>query len=134
MITLTVDNDHWCSRDGMWRRFRTLLQILNRDLYGGHYTRMVGHSYFSYLLGFEYTKNDMVHAHFIVDKPINFSLLHKVWNHMSGFAYIKPAPDVHGAVGYVIKYVAKGQDLEIYKPKLFLPQPSFKPLWYSEHL
>jgi hypothetical protein len=134
MLTLTVDNDHWCSREGMEKRVRSLIQILNRELYGNHYVRMVGHSYFSYCCGFEYTKNGVVHAHMIVDSPLHFDLIHRVWNCMSGFAYIKPVTDKKGVSNYLCKYVIKEQDLILWKPKGNLPRPAFCPLWYLEHL
>jgi hypothetical protein len=133
-LTLTVDNDHWCSRDGMEKRWRSLVQILNRDLYGNHYVRMVGHCYFPYVGGFEYTKNNVIHMHVVVGSPVNYPLIHRVWNHMSGFAWLKPVTDNKGVSNYICKYVVKQQDLIFWKPKLLLPSPAFRPLWYLENL
>lgn len=132
-LTLTVANEHSCSRDTLYLRWRSLVQILNRDLYGNHYTRIVGHCYFSYVIGFEYMKSNAVHLHALVDKPINFDLVHRVWNKMSGFAYIKPVYDQQGAAFYLCKYVVKGSDLIPHKPKK-CPLPAFQPSWFADHL
>jgi len=132
-VTLTVSNAHSCSKDGLHRRWRSLVQILNRDLYGNHYTRIVGHCYFSYVIGFEFTKSGAVHLHALVDKPINFELVHRVWNKMSGFAYIEPVYDLPGIAGYMCKYIVKHGDLIFHRP-VKSPLPSFVPLWFSDHL
>jgi len=135
MLTLTVDNDHMCFKDGFLKRVLTLIQIMNRDLYGNHYYRIVKHSYFSHVEGLEYTKNGVNHLHMLVDMPINFELVHRIWNHMSGFALIKPITDNKGAADYVCKYVVKGQDLNFWKQAdKFLPCPKFVPIWYSNGL
>lgn len=132
-VTLTVANEHSCGRDTLYRRWRSLVQILNRDLYGNHYTRIVGHSYFSYVVGFEYMKSNAVHLHALIDKPIHFDLVHRVWNKISGFAFIEPVFDLQGAAFYICKYIVKGEDLIFHKPKKS-PLPSFQPSWFSDHL
>jgi hypothetical protein len=135
MLTLTVSNEHMCFKAGLEKRARSLVQILNRDLYGNHYYRFVHHSYFSYVMGMEYTKNGVNHLHMLVDMPIHFDLVHRVWNHMSGFAYIKPITDNKGAADYVCKYVVKGQELTFWKQAdKVLPRPAFCPMWYLENL
>jgi len=135
MITLTVSNKHPCTRDTFIKRVRTLVQILNRDLYGNHYIRMVGHSYFSHILGIEYMTSDVIHGHFLVDRPLNFQLVHDVWEKISGFAFISPVSDIAGVARYVCKYVVKYQDLElIYKSTSHKSPHSPIPFWYSENL
>ena len=39
-----------------WR----LVRLLNEGSFGRHYTRIVGHAYFSYVLGIEYQRRDVV--------------------------------------------------------------------------
>lgn len=117
------------TRDQSENQFRFLIQVLNRDLYGNHYTRIVGHSYFSYVAGWEHQKRGALHIHALIDKPINFRLIHTVWNKMAGFAWIEPASDVEVAVGYLAKYVSKGGELSVWKPTR-VKEPAFKPLWY----
>jgi len=130
-ITLTVANEKWCSKEGAQKRWRTLLQVLNNDLYGKHYVKIVGHSYFAYAVGYEFTSAGVVHLHALVDRPVNFALIHSVWNAMSGWAYIKPVTDIRGIAEYIVKYVVKRQDLDLWKPKKIKP-PRFIPLWFIE--
>ena len=133
--TLTVSNEHACSRDTFVKRVRTLVQILNRDLYGNHYIRIVGHSYFSHVLGIEYTKNGVIHGHMLVDKPTNFQLAHSVWEKMSGFVFIKAVYDAEKVSRYISKYVSKGEDLElIYKATSHKSPHEPIPFWYANNL
>jgi hypothetical protein len=135
MITLTVDNDHQCERSTILKRWLFLNQVLNRDLYGKHYLRKVGHSYFNYIVGVEYTKIAVVHLHVAVDMPINFQLVHSIWNAISGFAYIKPVTDNVGVADYICKYILKQDDLVFgIRKEKFLKPPAFAPLWYIENL
>jgi hypothetical protein len=135
MLTMTIANEHMCYRDGLGKRWQTFVQILNRDLYGNNYTRRVGHSYFSYVQGVEYQTREVLHLHVLVDQPVNYQLMQKLWNHMSGFIWIKPVPDKRGAVEYISKYVIKGEDLRVYKQPLeVLPRPNFMPFWYHDNL
>lgn len=134
MITLTVSNEKNCSKEVILKRLNFLIQVLNRDLFGNNYVRKVGHCYFSYVVGVEYTKNGVVHLHLLVDMPINFELVHRIWNFVSGFAYIKPVTDKKGVSNYMCKYVAKEQDLIIRIRHEDLPRPKFLPFWYLENL
>ena len=118
------------TRDQAEHQFRYLIQVLNRDLFGKHYTRIVGHCYCSYVVGFESQKRGALHMHVLFDKPINFNLVHVVWNKMAGFAWIKPVDDVEAVSAYVAKYVSKGGDLSLYKP-LQVKEPRFQPFWYT---
>lgn len=117
------------TRDQSENQFRYLLQVLNRDLFGNHYTRIVGHSYFAYVSAWEHQKRGALHLHVLVDRPINFRLVHTVWNKMAGFAWIEPVKDLDTTVSYISKYVSKGGDLSVHKP-LKVKEPAFKPMWY----
>ena len=134
MLTLTVDNDHQCARDTFIKRVRSLVQILNRDLFGSHYIRLVGHSYFSHVLGIEYTQSGVIHGHMLVDRPINFDLTHAVWNKLSGFVFIRQVEDVSGAARYVSKYVVKHEDLVLLYKSTSHRSPAFVPGWYANNL
>jgi len=134
MITLTVSNEHTCSRIVFIKRVRSLVQVLNRDLFGKHFFRICGHSYFSHILGIEFTTLGAIHGHMLVDQPINYELVHRFWNSVSGFAFIKPVDDLSAAARYVTKYVVKHQDLEmIYRSRNF-KRPAFSPSWYTDNL
>ena len=109
--------------------WRYLVQRLNADLFGNHYTRITGHSYFAYAMGIEAQKRGALHAHVLIDRPINLTLLHALWGAMAGFAWVKPVTDQDGAISYLSKYVTKGGEIAVYKP-VKVKEPAFKPLWY----
>lgn len=110
----------------LWRR---LVQSLNADLFGNHYTRIVGHSYFSYALAFEFQKRGTLHMHALVDRRTNWELANRLWRRMAGIIKIKTVEDVQGVSRYISKYVTKGGDVVLYRPEAY-KEPAFKPLWY----
>jgi hypothetical protein len=134
MITLTVDNEHHCTRDTFIKRVRWLVQRLNVDLYGNHYTRIYKHSYFSYVVGIELTSAGVIHAHMLVDRPVNYSLVHTLWNKVSGYVWIKSVTEVSGAARYISKYISKRQDLELMHKSMHHKSPAFVPSWYADNL
>lgn len=129
-VTLTFEKEY--SRDTVWQYWRTLVQMLNSDLYGHHYTRLVGHSYFSYCLAFERQDRGAYHLHALVDNRLNFKLIHDFWNHIAGFAWIEVIRKKEGCALYVSKYVIKEGDLVLYRPPegLKIKPPAFLPIWY----
>lgn len=131
MVTLTMDNEHLCSRDKFYERIKFLIRCLNKDLYGHNYIRSIGHSYFSYVLGFELTTNQVLHAHMLVSHPIDFSMVHKIWNKISGFAYITKVDNREKASRYISKYVTKDGDLIFFKSKGAHP-PLVYPSWWTK--
>jgi hypothetical protein len=94
-----------------WRR---LVRSLNIEAMGKTYTRKVGHSYFPYLLGVERQTRGVLHFHVVTARPIDFHLVHTLWNYMAGFALLKRITDREGAVKYVCKYAVKGGDVYYY--------------------
>ena len=126
---ITLTSREIVTRDQIEHKFRWLVQRLNKDLFGNNYTRIVGHSYFSYVVGLEHQKRDVLHAHVLVDRKVNFEAIHRMWNSMSGFAHIRPVEDAAGAAGYLSKYVSKGGELSLYKPAK-VKEPRFRPMWY----
>lgn len=100
------------------RYWRRLIQVLNRDAFGDHYTKKVGHSYFSYVLATEYQVRQALHFHFLADRPINFDLLHGWWGAAAGFAWLEIIHDRGKCCSYVSKYVTKSdQQLKIFVSK-----------------
>jgi hypothetical protein len=126
-----LDRSHDVTRteaEFLWRR---LVQTINTDLYGHHYTRIVGHCYLDYALAFERGSRGQLHMHALLNGVAHWELVNRVWRHMAGIIKIKPVDSVEGAVKYVCKYVTKGGDVMLYrsrKPK----EPKFKPMWYLE--
>src|SRR5215216_2946435 len=123
-LTLTFRDE--VTRDQAEHLFRFLVQVMNQELYGNHYVRIVGHSYFSYVAGFEHQKRGALHMHVLVDQPIKFQLVHSIWQTVAGYAWIEPVKDLDRAVAYVSKYVVKDGDLVVWKQKKF-KLPSFVP-------
>ena len=119
-----------------WRR---LVQVLNRDAFGNHYSRKVGHSYFSYILATEYQQREALHYHFLDDRPLNFDLIHSWWGAAAGFAWIEKVKDRASCIGYISKYILKfDQGLRVfentkdreYTPLVKGPQGCFTPYWW----
>jgi len=108
-LTLTYRNE--VSRETALRDWRFLVRCLNRDLLGKHYTQKVGHSYFSYVVALEYQQRGVLHFHGLVDKPLNFEKVHRVWNRINGFVWISQIKSRIGTVEYICKYLTKGGDL-----------------------
>lgn len=127
-LTLTFKNP--IAPEPAFQIWRRLVCILNQKNFGKHYTRMVHHSYFSYVLGLEYQRRDVVHFHALVDKPLNFDLIHRWWNRAAGFAWIDQIEHYDKAIHYVTKYVTKGGELRIYTARSErMPKPL--PLWWK---
>jgi hypothetical protein len=112
-ITLTFKDE--TPPDVAKSKFNYLVQVLNRDAFGKHYVRKVGHSYFSYILAMEYQQRGVVHFHGLADKPVNFDLVHRYWNAAAGFAWLKPVESQEAVVAYCSKYCVKGGELDIFE-------------------
>jgi len=114
-IWLTLTSKGLVSPDGMIKRWRHLLQVLNRRTFGKNYVEKVGHSYFSYAMGIEVQKRDVIHLHVLIDRPIDFDLVHRVWGNMSGFAWMVPVSgNREKVIKYLSKYVSKGGEIMYY--------------------
>ena len=127
-ITLTFRDP--IGYDPAYNKFRYLNQVLNRELFGKRYTRIVKHSYFSYILCAEYQCRDVLHFHLLVDRPVDFALIHNTWGNMAGFVQTKKIRNPFAAVRYAIKYVIKEGDIRIYQAKA-LYQPRQYPIWWK---
>lgn len=110
-------------------KWRTLIQVLNTDLWGNHYTRSVGHSYFGYALAYERTSKGLLHMHALVDDRTNWELANSVWRRLAGIIKIVPVSDKSKVAKYLCKYVTKGGAVNVYMPKK-RKQPAFRPMWY----
>jgi hypothetical protein len=132
-LTLTfraADRTHEVTGDQAERAFSWLIQRLNSDLFGKHYTRIVHHSYFAYALALERHKSGLLHMHALVDRRINFQLAIALWQKAYGYIKIEPVYD-DGVIAYVCKYITKGGDIKVYCPKVY-KMPAFVPMWFME--
>lgn len=110
--------------------FQWFVRNNNAHAFGNHYTRKVGHSYFSYVVGMEYQQRDVVHFHVLVDKPLDFSFVHQFWGQRCGFVWIDTKlKDKEKVVSYVCKYVIKGGQVDCYKAKKDY-KPVEVPFWW----
>lgn len=132
-VFLTLTWANVVERERVIFNWRQLVQVLNRDLYGNHYVRTVGHSYFSYVYALEAQRRGALHLHALVDQRLNFNLVHSWWNAVAGFAWARPIEDAEArnrTVFYVTKYVTKGGDIQVYKAGPW-KEPKFRPLWLA---
>jgi hypothetical protein len=111
-ISLTFKDE--ISQDAALGSWGRLVRVLNRHVVGNHYTRVVDHSYFSYCLGLERQQRNVLHIHGIVDRPIDFEMIHRYWNAAAGWVWIDRINDRSGAVEYLTKYVMKGGEIVPY--------------------
>ena len=109
-----------------------LVRILNREVFGKHYTNYVGHSYFSYVASIEYQKRDVIHFHVLIDRPINFEKVHRFWNKFAGFAKIDQIKNNENAVYYVTKYITKTGEMALPYFAKKIKTPPFLPDWWKE--
>jgi len=133
-LTLTFrDEINQANALSMWYRF---VKLLNRRVFGSHYTRIVHHSYFSYVLGIERQTRGVLHFHVLIDRPIDYSFIHKIWNDWAGYAWIEKIEleKYRDAVFYVSKYIIKGGELIPYfaDPRTTLMVPTVAPIWWFE--
>ncbi len=127
-VTLTFREDKF--PDVAKSYFFRLVDCLNQDLFGKKYKRYVGHSYFSYALVLEYQIREVVHFHFLADKPLDFQLLHDSWNEKAGFAYTDIIKDRDRAVRYLAKYIVKCGEPEFWKASRNRT-PLVTPTWWN---
>jgi len=112
--------------------FKWFIRQNNEHAFGKHYTQKVGHSYFAYAFGMEYQTRDVVHFHVLVDKPLDFSFIHRTWGARCGFAWIDGnIRSKAKAVNYVCKYCVKGGQIEAYVPKKDV-KPGVLPFWWKD--
>jgi len=126
-VTLTFRKDvHPDEARYAWRQ---LLVELNREVAGLHYTNVVGHCYFSYVLAMEYQKRQVAHFHVVCGSSINYQKIHDFWGQKNGFANIQPIREVADCVEYVTKYMLKGGDIVPYMAsRIFVPR--VLPSWW----
>ena len=127
-ITLTFRDP--VGGDVAFAKFRSLVKVLNRKLFGNHYSRKVCHSYFSYCLGVEYQRRDVIHFHVLVDRPVDYQLIQSWWNAAAGFVWIDKIDQVAACVSYVTKYMTKDGEVFLYKSTSVLT-PLKRPIWWT---
>jgi hypothetical protein len=110
--------------------FMRLIRKLNEDVFGKHYTKKVGHSYFSYLLAIEYQRREVIHFHVLIDRPVNFDKIHILWNSWAGFAWTEIIKNQIKIVNYACKYISKGGEVMPFIAKEQFT-PEILPYWWK---
>jgi hypothetical protein len=129
LLTLTFREE--TPVDVAWHHFYALVRRLNVALLGRHYTKKVRHSYFAYVVGIERQTRGVVHLHALVDRPVDFALIHREWQARAGFAHTEMIRNTSEAVRYVSKYALKGGDIWPFVPERnWEPEPL--PYWWKE--
>lgn len=130
-VTLTLREDR--PPDVVNGYFKRLIQVLNKEVYGSHYTHVVGHSYFNYVVGMERQVRGVLHLHVLADRPLHYQFIHRWWGFSMGYSLIEKVKDQKDALRYVTKYVYKAgeENVEVYlgAPKR---KPKTLPLWWFE--
>lgn len=107
-ITLTFRDE--VSPEKAIRELQLLIRTRNQLEYGNNYTRKVGHSFFSYVAGMELQSRGVFHFHMLVDRALNYELIHHYWNTRNGFAWIESLNDYETTrmkILYTLKYALK---------------------------
>jgi hypothetical protein len=139
MITLTLKDEHIdMKQETLINSWLRLVRYINKEVFGNNYTRIVHHSYFSYLVGIEKQKRGALHLHVLVDRPVPFDYIRKMWCAAWGLGWVgidKISNDI-GACEYLTKYVAKGGELIPYTASDFTSSHRITPKrtfswWYE---
>lgn len=120
-----MDKEKWCtffsltfrdeiSKDSAYRQIKYFIRVANQLKYGNSYTRKVGHSYFSYVIGLERQERGVIHFHMCIDREIDFQWVHWFWNLHHGFAWIEKIEDLPHSLRYTVKYAVKEGECLIY--------------------
>ena len=128
MISLTFEEEKSVDSAKAW--YRKLVRVLNESLLGKRYRRIVGESYFSYAVGLEYQSRGVPHFHMIVDRPVDFALIHKRWGKWVCFAWTDLIKHPGKATRYVVKYAIKHGELDVYKSN-WKGEPIVQPSWWN---
>lgn len=119
--TLTFRKD--VTRECAEKLLKRLIMQLNKEIFGNHYTRTVGHSYFSYMYSAEYQSRGAVHFHVLFDGPVNRDRIKKLWERWAGDADVGPTQNAEGAIIYLSKggeiappFIAKNKHRPIILP------------------
>lgn len=131
-VFLTLTFKDFTYQDVALRKWKMLVRKLNIEAFGKQYTRRVGHSYFSYVLAKEKQKRGVLHFHALIDKPIDYKIVHEYWGKNCGFAWVEKIKSIRKCVDYAGKYVIKGGELTIFQAKKdYRPQKSFMKNWWN---
>jgi len=111
MLHLTFRDHVHPERAG--KLFRVLVSKVNRDLYGPRwYKKRAG---IRWVRGLEYQKRGVIHFHALFAGVRSLRRLTYMdwWEEAAGYARIQPIESQRGAIRYIVKYVAKGGEVDL---------------------
>jgi len=131
--TLTFKED--VSDEFAMRMLKGLIRSLNQGVFGNNYTRLVGHSYFSYICGVERQERGTPHFHILFDRSIDYERLWEWWFTRCGYVKTiecgETVTDRNNLIGYLSKYITKDGELIIFlAERRFFPPKKFS--WWKE--
>jgi hypothetical protein len=100
------------------KRYLRFTRDINRNLYGRYYgDHGLG---VPWVRGLEWQEREVIHFHGLYGGGV--SVLRRLtymdmWNEENGFARILPYDKKKGALFYLVKYVLKGGEIDLYIPK-----------------
>jgi hypothetical protein len=114
------------------KTFKGLIRQLNRETFGNHYTRIVKHSYFSYVHMLERQIRGAIHIHALMDRRVHQTQIRDLWFLWVGIAEVQTIRNKMAAVKYVLKGIKTGADLEIPFLSKIKADPPILPVWWKQ--
>jgi hypothetical protein len=108
------------------KRFRVLISMGNRELYGPRWSKK--RRGIRWIRALEYQRRGVIHFHALLSGIGNLRRLSYMdrWNRMAGFAKIEPIKNAEAVRRYVSKYVIKGGEIDL--GGIWLDPPEVRPL------
>jgi len=110
---LTLTSRDFVYNEVLTHRYRFLVGRVNKELFGNNWYRH-GEG-LSDVVGVEPQSRGVLHLHAVWDQErVPYSMIHKIWQRISGYAWIEPVNATTGVAHYVSKYCIKGGTVTTY--------------------
>lgn len=99
--------------------FKNWTHQINRKIFGMRYWNRKDTDGVLWARGTEKQQRGVIHYHFLMSRvpgAINRLVMMDAWDKLAGFARIHPFVAAHGAESYVVKYAAKGGQIDFGGP------------------
>jgi len=120
----------WVAGEDTARHFwRAFVAQSNKRVFGKNYTRKVGHSYYSYLVGYERQAREAYHFHAVIGEPIEMAWAQQWLERVAGHTWVQRVESQVAAVRYCTKYIVKDGDVAAFRTKS-VRLPAELPAWW----
>jgi hypothetical protein len=68
------------------------------------------------IIGYERQERGSMHAHVIIDEPIDFNRAASLWGGKNGFCRVNQIRSPTAAIRYAVKHAVKGGEIDVYGP------------------